>query len=630
MLLLGNGAQAQLAITETMPSASTNLGPSTVVQGPDFWELTNFGTNTIDLTGYIFNDSDAIRGGDADSATLSGVSIGAGESIILVQTGTTVVNTRDDFINWWGESNLPTNLQVLFYTGNGQSSSGDSIVLWAPTATSDADYVDRADFGEAVRGHSFTYNPTNGLYGIVSSNGIAGAFKAVTSDDEGSPGNTAGPVPLKITQQPTPATFSVPASSAATFTVAAQGLPHPHYQWRFQGTNIDGAIQSSLTIPNAQPSDSGQYSVIVTNGLQTLTSSNAVLTVTTSPVSPTFIALPLSADAFIGQTVRFDSQATGSPTPALQWQKDGQAILGATAAQLTLFNVQSNDAAVYTIAATSSAGSNSVAATLTVGPKPRLLITEVHPSGSGESGHQDWWELTSFDTRTFNLKGWRWDDSSHSVAPGNAYVFTNDIVIHPGETAVFVENMTPTAFRTWWGSKLPAGLQISTYIGGGLGLSQTADEVNLWNAVTLAGNELAERICGINFAATSVGSTLVYDPENPPVAGVFNVVSTNTVAGNTANGVFAAAVAGAFGSPGYLTAPIQLTSQIVGADLVLSWNSAPNRHYTVEYKSDLTDATWSMLTNLTATATSTTITDTAGTPARYYRIGASIPFVSEP
>src|SRR6185295_130501 len=125
-------ADAQLAITENMSSASTNLGSGLVVQGPDFWELTNFGTNAMDLTGYIFNDSDAIRGGDADTTTLSGVSIGPGESIILVQSGTTVVNSRDDFTNWWGAANVPTNLQVLFYSGNGQSSSGDALVLWSP------------------------------------------------------------------------------------------------------------------------------------------------------------------------------------------------------------------------------------------------------------------------------------------------------------------------------------------------------------------------------------------------------------------------------------------------------------------------------------------------------------------
>src|SRR6185369_4196112 len=126
-----------------------------------------------------------------------------GESIILAQSGTPVL-TRDDFINWWGATNLPPNLQVLFYTGNGLSGTGDSLVLWAPTATSDADFVDRVDFNEALRGHSFTYNPTNGIFGVISSNGVGGAFKAVTADDEASPGTNSGPVAVGFLQQPSP------------------------------------------------------------------------------------------------------------------------------------------------------------------------------------------------------------------------------------------------------------------------------------------------------------------------------------------------------------------------------------------------------------------------------------------
>ena len=113
-------ARAQLAITETMSSASTNLGPAQVTAGPDFWELSNFGTDPIDLTGYIFNDADATRGGDADATTLSGVTIAPGESIILVQTGVPAVQTRDDFINWWGATNLPANLHIeSSYGGSG-------------------------------------------------------------------------------------------------------------------------------------------------------------------------------------------------------------------------------------------------------------------------------------------------------------------------------------------------------------------------------------------------------------------------------------------------------------------------------------------------------------------------------
>jgi hypothetical protein len=629
--LIAWSAPAQLAITETMSSASTNSGTGVVVQGPDFWELSNFGTNTIDLTDYIFNDSDATRGGDADTTTLSGVTIAPGESIVLVQSGTTVVNTRDDFINWWGASNLPADLQVLFYTGNGQSGSGDSIVLWSPTAASDADYVDRADYGEAVRGHTFTYDTNTGAFGIVSSNGIAGAFKAVTADDEGSPGKTAGPVSLAITQQPTPSALTIPAGSDATFTAAAQGFPHPHYQWRLQGTNLPGEIQPTLTIHNAQTNNAGPYSVVVANGLQTRVSSNAVLTVTIAPVAPTFATSPKSADAYIGQTVQFTALANGSPSPSYQWRSNSVDIAGATTAQLTFSDVQTNASAVYTVVAFNTAGTNSVSATLQVSAKPVLLITEVQSSEASPAGaHADWWELTSFDTRPIHMLGWRWDDNSHSLAPGNAYVFTNDVVIHPGESIVFVENITAAAFRAWWGTNLPPGLQIVTYIGNGLGLSATADEVNLWNAVTLPGSELFDRIAGVNFASSAAGVTFVYDPENPPVSGVMGVASTTTTAGTNANGVFVAAQSGDIGSPGYVVGPVRVRAAVSGANATLNWNSVASRTYTVEYRTNLASGSWISLTNFVADAPTAAAHDNSVSPQKFYRAGTVVPIVSEP
>ena len=622
-------ASAQLAITETMSSESTNSGTGLVTAGPDYWELSNFGTNAIDLTGYVFNDSDATRGGDANSSVFDGVTIAPGESIIFVQSGTAIAS-RDDFINWWGAANVPANLQVLFYSGNGLSASGDSVVLWAPTATSDADYVDRADFGEAVRGHSFTYNPTNGLFGIISSNGIGGAFKAVTADDEGSSGKTTGPVALGFLQQPSPASVTLPAGSDATFTVIAKGLPRPHYQWQFNGTNIDGAIQATLTVTNVQATHAGNYSVILSNGVSTVTSSNAALAVTTSPVAPTFTVVPpTNADAFVGQIVQFNAQANGSPSPTLTWKTNGVTV--ATGTQLTFSPVQLTDAGTYTVTAANSAGSTNVTVNMTVGQKPRLLITEVMPSGSGEAGHADWWELTSFDARSYNLRGWRWDDSSHSVAPNNAYVFTNDITIHPGESIIFVESMTPDAFRTWWGTNLPPNLQIVSYTGGGLGLNQTADEVNVWNALTLPGNELFERIAGVNFAQSFLGSTLIYDPENPPVAGVMNVFSTNSALGEAANGVFVAAVGGSHGSPGYVVAPVYPNCAITNnGNIAVTFNTIPTRNYAVEYKTNLTDTNWTTLTSLAAVSTNSSATDAGGASQRFYRVGSSIPVVSEP
>ena len=118
---------------------------------------------------------------------------------------------------------------------------------------------------------------------------------------------------------------------------------------------------------------------------------------------------------------------------------------------------------------------------------------------------------------------------------------------------------------------------------------------------------------------------------NPPVSGVFNVIATNTVAGNAANGVFSALQQGAFGSPGYVVAPILVTTAQNGSNIELTWNSANARNYTVQYAST-PDATtsWNTLTNVTAFGTTTTISDPIGNSPRFYRVAAVIPVVSEP
>ena len=617
---------AQLAITETLSNASTNLGAGLVGQGPDFWELSNFGNSAIDLTGYRFNDADATLGGDANSAVFSGVVIGPGESVVFVQSGTTVVTNRESFIEWWGAANVPSTLQVHFYTGNGQSSTGDSIVLWDNLAVNDAEYLDRVDFGEATRGRSFTYD-TNGVHGILSTNGIRKAFKAVTADDEGSPGTNNGPVTLTITQQPTPAALTSPASSDVTFTAAAKGLPHPRFQWRFQGVPIDGAIQSSLTLTNIQLTNAGAYSVVVTNGLQSLTSSNAMLTVTTNPIAPVFVTSPKNMNAFEGQTVQFVVAANGSPTPALQWQLNSTNLMGETASTLTLFGVQSNQAGIYSVIASSSAGTNTASAALTVTAKPRLLITEVQSSGS--FANVDWWELTSFESYAINLKGWRFDDNTHSLAANNALTISSDVVIRPGESIVFCETYTPAQFRAWWPT-MPANTQVVRYSGGGIGLSSTSgDEINLWNAVSIVGNELTERISWSSFATSPNGVSMVYDPENLPVGNVIGVLSTNTVLGLVANGVFTS-TNGVVASPGRVVQPVYATNSVSGGVSLVSWNTVNTRSYKAYYTTNIVTPNWINLSNVTATGSSEAIGESVQSGSRFYRVGSVVPLIAQP
>ena len=51
------------------------------------------------------------------------------------------------------------------------------------------------------------------------------------------------------------------------------------FQWHFNGTNLQGAVDAALTLTNVQLAQAGTYTVLVTNAFGSVLSSNAVLTV---------------------------------------------------------------------------------------------------------------------------------------------------------------------------------------------------------------------------------------------------------------------------------------------------------------------------------------------------------------
>ncbi len=87
----------------------------------------------------------------------------------------------------------------------------------------------------------------------------------------------------------------------------------------------------------------------------------------TVTVAPSITTQPTSRTVTVGSSTTFTVVATGTAPLTYQWRRNGTALSGATAASLTLSNVQLSDAASYTVTVTNSAGSlTSTAAVLTV------------------------------------------------------------------------------------------------------------------------------------------------------------------------------------------------------------------------------------------------------------------------
>lgn len=114
--------------------------------------------------------------------------------------------------------------------------------------------------------------------------------------------------PPVITGQPIDTTVALGGS--ATFTARAAGASPISYQWTFNGVSIPGATTSSYTKNNAQVSDAGNYSVIVSNTFSTATAT-AALTVGINP--------PVLYESFNYTNI---GSAVSSNTPA-NWTSGG-------------------------------------------------------------------------------------------------------------------------------------------------------------------------------------------------------------------------------------------------------------------------------------------------------------------
>lgn len=149
-----------------------------------------------------------------------------------------------------------------------------------------------------------------------------------------------------------PAALSVVAGSEAVFAVAARGTEALSYQWRRNGIAIGGANAPVLKLSAVTEADATGYSVQVSNGAGSATSDVALLTVSAGApvaVAPSIVTQPVSVLVNAGNTATFAVGASGSGTLIYQWLRNGQPIVGATAAFYSIAQAVVGDAATYAV-----------------------------------------------------------------------------------------------------------------------------------------------------------------------------------------------------------------------------------------------------------------------------------------
>ena len=143
---------------------------------------------------------------------------------------------------------------------------------------------------------------------------------------------------------------TVAQNSPASFTVTATGAGLA-YQWRFGGAPIGGATGSTYAIASAQPSQAGNYDVVV-NLAGSVTSAIATLTVHTPPV---ITGQPQTRDGGAEQPGELHGDGDGARA-GVSVAAGGVPIGGATGATYTIASAQPNQAGTYDVVVQNGGG----------------------------------------------------------------------------------------------------------------------------------------------------------------------------------------------------------------------------------------------------------------------------------
>jgi hypothetical protein len=213
----------------------------------------------------------------------------------------------------------------------------------------------------------------NSKFDVIVSNSAG----SITSAQATLTVNTGTVAPSISTQ---PANQAVTAGQTAMFSVVASGTAPLTYQWRKNTTNIAGATVASYTTPATTSADNNsKFDVIVSNSAGSMTSAQATLTVSTAPVAPSITTQPANQTVNAGQAATFSVTATGTAPLTYQWQENGAAITGATAASYTTpVTTTADSGETFRVVVSNTAGSiTSNSATLTVNPSTVTSTVDV-------------------------------------------------------------------------------------------------------------------------------------------------------------------------------------------------------------------------------------------------------------
>lgn len=247
---------------------------------------------------------------------------------ITSQPADTVVSTNDPAtFNVIATGEAPIYYQWYFYGETGTETPTPS-----PDATNASFTIPSAQYSDS------------GYYGVVATNGFNSATSHLALLIVGNV--------LPVLSGPTNQT--VIEGNSHTFTTRVLiANPQPTFQWQTNGVDVPGATTPSLTLNNIPYALDGTTVSVIASNVVGMVTNSATLTVIVPPVITPF---PTNLVVNASDPAVFYSGATGVPTPALQWYKNGALLAGETSGNLTITSAQGSNIGTYYLVASNAAG----------------------------------------------------------------------------------------------------------------------------------------------------------------------------------------------------------------------------------------------------------------------------------
>ena len=141
---------------------------------------------------------------------------------------------------------------------------------------------------------------------------------------------------------------------SVNLSVTALGTPPLSYQWSKEGVEISGASGPTLAFAKAAVSDTGDYSVAVSNALRP--SEVGCHHANQLDLSATIISQPIGGSANLGESYTFEVVAEGTKPITYKWYHGDDLVQGSTQSALHLAELQEQDAGDYHVVVSNQTG----------------------------------------------------------------------------------------------------------------------------------------------------------------------------------------------------------------------------------------------------------------------------------